>query len=508
MTRQEDYGKHICHDCIGDTFLSEEVMATGTPQKCTYCGRTKETISLDALSDRVQGVIEEHFVRTPSEPDWMDTILLRERVIDLWFPDGQQTQDLVFDIADVSEEIAGDVTEILAGRYAYESAKYGEPNPYDSEAYYEERSPDDTEFKLGWESFCEEIMYRERFFPQSAEPVLREIFEDLDGLASDNGTSVIRKVTPQDEDFPIWRARTAQSDEEIATILESPDTQLGPPPSSFAEVGRMNPKGVSVFYGAMNPETCIAEVRPPVGSHVVIGKFRLLREVKLLDLGALSRVFANSSHFDPDYGFKTAKTAFIRQLVSEISRPVMPKEVDREYLPTQYVAAYLAQKAEPKLDGIIFPSTQTGEAQPTQPGNVQQNIVLFNHARGVDTSRLPKGSETKVNVHSPKSEDDDDDIVIFETVPSSPPEESAIRDRRQGNSVWPINLDDLEEWDNGVPSTLELDIENLEVRRISAVEFHAPGRNVTLIQQTREQRDFLAREISKLVSFDDLDTDF
>ena len=251
-------------------------------------------------------------------------------------------------------------------------------------------------------------------------------------MSTYDGTAVIRKVTPLDEDFAIWRARAAQSDVEIARILESPDGQLGPPPSSSAEVGRMNPKGVPVFYGAMNPETCIAEVRPPVGSNVVLGRFRLLRDVKLLDLEALSRVFPKSSYFDPDYGVKTARTAFIRYLVAEISRPVMPKEVDREYLPTQYVAAYLALRAKPNLDGIIFPSTQTGDGK--------QNIVLFNHASKVDTSRLPQGSETEAKIHSPSEEDDDDDITIIETAPSSPPEKGPTRYEMRGESIRPINL--------------------------------------------------------------------
>ena len=264
LTRQEDDEKRVCHNCIGDDFLSEEIKASGSPLKCTYCACTKESINLYDLSDRVHGVIEEHFVRTPSEPNWIDDMLIREGLIDIWLPDGQQTQNLIFDVANVSEEIAEDVAETLAGRYAYEAGKHGEENPYDSEAYYVERSANDTEFRLSWESFCDEIMYRERFFPQSAEPVLGEIFEDLDGLATSNGTRVIRNVAPLDEDFSIWRARTAQSDGEIVNILKSPDRRLGSPPSRYAEVGRMNPKGVSVFYGALNPETCIAEIRPPV----------------------------------------------------------------------------------------------------------------------------------------------------------------------------------------------------------------------------------------------------
>ena len=108
----------------------------------------------------------------------------------------------------------------------------------------------------------------------------------------------------------------------------------------------------------------------------------------------------------------------------------------------------------------------------------------------------------------PWPEDDDDDIVIFETVPSSPPEEFAIRDGIQGNSMRPINLDDVEEQGDGVPSNLELDVESVDVRRISAVEFHSCGRLVTRIQQTKEQRDSLAREISKLVRFDQVEGDF
>ena len=318
MAPQEDDSKHICYDCIGDEFLSEEVKTNGSPIQCSYCSSSSKTITLEDLSSRVHGVVEDHFGRTPSDPNWMDTILMREGVIDIWLPDGQQAEDLIFDIANVSEEISSDVASTLSGRYAYRAGKYGEENPYESEAYYEERSPDDSNFHHKWESFRDELMYQERFFPQSAEPVLTEIFGDLGALTTHDGTPVVREVTPPDQGFSIWRARTAQSDEELRKILESPDRQLGSPPSSSAEVGRMNAKGVSVFYGAMDPDTCVAEVRPPVGSHVVLGRFQLLRQVKLLDLvlqRALSKVFADASYFEPGYAVKKGRASFIRHLV-------------------------------------------------------------------------------------------------------------------------------------------------------------------------------------------------
>ena len=481
MAPQENDSKHICYDCIGDEFLSEEVKTNGAPIQCSYCSSSSKAITLEDLSSRVHGVIKEHFVRTPSDPNWMDSILIREGVIDMWLPDGQQAEYLTMDIANVSEEISGDVAGTLSGRYAYRAGKYGEENPYESEAYYEESSHDDIDFHLGWESFRNELMYRERFFPQSAEPVLAEIFGDLGALTTYDGTPVIREVTPPDQDFSIWRARTAQSDEELTNILESPDQQLGSPPSSSAEVGRMNAKGVSVFYGAMDPDTCVAEVRPPVGSHVVLGRFQLLRQVKLLDLGALSKVFADASYFEPDYAVKKGRAAFIRYLVSEISRTVMPRDIDREYLPTQFVASYLAHRATPNLDGIIFPSSQTaGDGQ---------NIVLFNHARGIKPYSLPPGMETTVYLRTPteEEEEDDDSIFISEKVPSIAPAAEPPDRRRRGV----IRLSEFDEWEESgdiTAPTLELDIESIKVWAIKRVSYEPRSRSVSRYRETDEER--------------------
>ncbi len=55
----------------------------------------------------------------------------------------------------------------------------------------------------------------------------------------------------------------------------------------------MNAPGISVFYGALDEATCIAEARAPVGSHVVVAKFHLLRPVRLLDFDALTPTSSN-----------------------------------------------------------------------------------------------------------------------------------------------------------------------------------------------------------------------
>ena len=43
----------------------------------------------------------------------------------------------------------------------------------------------------------------------------------------------------------------------------------------------------------------------------------------------------------------------------------MPQEEAREYIATQIVSEYLANRVEPLLHGIIFSSAQTGRADTT-----------------------------------------------------------------------------------------------------------------------------------------------
>ncbi len=484
--------KHICHTCIGDQFLADEVNKEGTPVICSYCGETREAMTLEYLADRIHEVIEDHFERTSSEPDWFSSIMLRERMLDCWVPDGEPVVDLIADIACVTEEIAKDQTELLSGRFRYSVIREGGEDPYDSEAYYEECSPNDQGYRFSWNAFRNEIMYRERIFPENAEPVLEEIFGDPSALETYDGTPVVREVNPSDE-FPIWRARTAQSKEELIAIIKNPAQQLGPPPHKSATAGRMNQKGIPVFYGALEETTCVSEVRPPVGSQVVIGKFSLLRPVKLLDLGALSRVYVNVSHFDPNYSVLHGRASFIRNLVDEISRPIMPQDADREYLPTQFVASYLARKVIPNFDGIIFPSSQT-------EGN-GQNVVLFNHARGVEKYELPVGSE--VEVYLPSFSEDDDSVFVSETTPLNLPDNEALVEKPQRGPIRLFIDEEPGESDEDLPATLNLDIDSVQVLNIKSFTYDLEKQRVRRHRQTTEERDNFNPPVAD-VDFDSL----
>jgi len=140
----------------------------------------------------------------------------------------------------------------------------------------------------------------------------------------------------------------------------------------------MNPAGVPAFYGAFERETCVAELRPPVGSKVVSGQFRLTGKVKVLDFGRFENadLGAAPSFFDSKYHSKMGRRDFLKYLHDAITVPVQPGS-ERDYLTTQVIAEYLATHCKARIDGVIFKSVQESAGS---------NIVLFSHVACAATS--------------------------------------------------------------------------------------------------------------------------
>ena len=379
----KDETKRICAWCVGNPWLTAQVEHRGNLGSCTYCYENRRTVLLETLADWTHQVISAHFVLTPDHPTEPDDFITIALGLD-WERDGLSPAEIVAQEAGLDETIANDVIQLLSDVYSFGAVREGEEDPYDNyDTRYEAVDPNPETFWKLWDRVPNEIQHRARFFNVDAERVLDDIFGDLATLSTKDGTPVIRTLGSLDQDTFIWRARTALSKEKAESILESPAQELGPPPAEHAAAGRMNPEGIPVFYGAMNLTTCIAEVRPPVGSYVVAGKFKLLKEVRVLDMDLLQEVYAEPNYFDPHYSDLSNRIAFLKQLVNELGRPVMPGDEAREYLATQIVAEYLANKTDPRLDGILFRSSQMNfqdQYGPEQERVDDRNVVLFNHA--------------------------------------------------------------------------------------------------------------------------------
>jgi hypothetical protein len=249
-----------------------------------------------------------------------------------------------------------------------------------------------------------------------------------------------------------------QSDEKLEAALRQPERELGPPPFSFAVAGRMNSRGISVFYGTNTPEAALAEVRPPVGSQVVIGKFLLVRSLRLLDLTVLRDVYVTGSFFDRDFARKRKHAMFLDHLSRRITMPIMPDDEALEYLPTQVIADYLAAMAEPAIDGIIYPSAQA------EPGRL--NIALFHKAARVQPSDVPEGSEVSVFLYHYSEDGAEPDYTVMVQPPPKPPSsKGAASNGLDWSSISAV----FKDADPREP-TLRLDRTSLMIHRVTAVQ--------------------------------------
>ena len=439
-------------------------------------------MALEDLADRIHHALQEHYELTPGYPTEPYEYLLESE--GNWERRGDPVKYVIADIAILGEEVARDVRSLLSSLYGdYWTIKDGGIDPYELESQYEERDVNDEYFRVDWRDFRNEVQSRVRFFSPNAEKILGRIFGDLTTLKSHDDKPAIRKVRPNDEDRFVWRARTAYSINELQTILGWPAREIGPPPSKLTPGGRMNAQGIPVFYGALDAETCIFEVRPAVGSYVAVAKFEFIRPVHLLDLDVLADVSVEGSYFDSDFGVRLTRAAFLRYLVREISRPVMPQDEVFEYLPTQAVAEYLANKVAPRIDGIIFRSSQTG-------GN-GCNLVLFNQACHVEQHRGHQ--EGVVNVYVPNfGEDYDNDIVVFVDSPCGSLDNTSAVSMNVG-STGPIGLPDDGSTDTGcageedeeigpyIEPTLRMDVNSITVHDIESVKHAYNTRAVILV---------------------------
>ena len=386
MLLNEIKQKRVCNACVGEEFLAGLIESSSIVNVCDYCGESNFTITAEQLSDYVDEAMQSHFCLTRRDPTGIESSYISWGFADHWDRPGERVGFVIGDIAAIEPEIVGDVLKLLSGRYVRDAFEGGEEDPYDDEAHYEEREHYGDTFDHTWDGFRSLVQHRSRFFDSSVAQMLDDIFGDLQSLQAHSARKFIVNIDPEEEELQIWRARNAGSHRELEMVMQNPYRELGPPPSSKAYAGRMNPSGIAVFYGAKEIATCISEIRAPVGSYVVLACFNLVRPVRLLDLGALAQAPVTGSYFDTDFIKRKERAGFLTRIIEEMSKPIMPQDETIEYITTQIVAEYL--KNHGKYNGLIFPSTQTD-------GNAD-NLVLFNGSCGVE---VPFGTvDNDVNV--------------------------------------------------------------------------------------------------------------
>lgn len=119
------------------------------------------------------------------------------------------------------------------------------------------------------------------------------------------------------------------------------------------------------MYLGDSVDTCIAELRPSVGTRVFMGKFITIRDMVLLNFTSVPKLPARSI-FNPDYDHDMVRAqAFMNGFINEIRRPMSDQDTGSEYLPIQALAEWTRHKG---YDGIVYLGSQNTHGR---------NYVLF-----------------------------------------------------------------------------------------------------------------------------------
>ena len=350
---------------------------------CDFCDETAQVYTLGNLAKMVDEVFSSYYVMSfPKPPDYRQ--------------DGQSSTQAIMHAAGIPENAAKQIREILENWY-YVSIYDGEAIPYSKDTYYIEAPIDTDELEKQWLEFERMLKSEARFFNTRGYELLESIFSAINTLPVKGERSTIVKAGPGLEISQLYRARVFQSEEKLKDALASPVVELGPPPSQLAVAGRMNAQGIAVFYGADTPETAIAEVRPPVGSEVVVTRFDILKTLNLLDLTAFQDLLPKGSLFDLAFNETVRKAKFLKNLSDQMAKPIMPDDQAQQYLITQAIADFLSFHADLQLDGIIYPSVQIEHSG--------VNIMLFNKSSSVIPDKHADNIRLYVNVREYASDE-------------------------------------------------------------------------------------------------------
>ena len=338
-----------CEFCFRDSWLVGFIRTNGDDDKgsCDYCGSgAGTTCSLKTVGSFVREGLSRGYEPDPYHDDRDETYstmeaLRDERVLSSSMDGCGDGDRLLRDLLEASAPSADggkDPARIPLDRF-------GPDSPL---RLIGADDQGDREFDRSWEAFRYYVQHGYRFFDTSDSDETRaDILQPLVWLLES-----LERVLPKH--FTLWRARIPKDGDKPHEFLTWAD-RLGPPPPRDARAGRMNPAGISFFYCGDSMDTCLAEVRPPVGATVWVGKFSLWRELRIVDLTQVPELQAGSI-FDREYDPEIRWVhPFLDGFIRDIRKPVLSEGESLDYVPTQVLSEYLRVQG---FQGVAYPSSQ------------------------------------------------------------------------------------------------------------------------------------------------------
>lgn len=203
-----------------------------------------------------------------------------------------------------------------------------------------------------WEALRNELMYTNRYFPDS----------NLDEDRLSNLLLHLRADTPR---LKWYRSRIQQGD--VAYLIDA----MGAPPKRVTSHGRANPPGIPYLYLGSTEQTAIAEVRPHTGEVLCVADFTLAADLQMIDLRDPKSLISPFFFGDEDQiGAMRNDLPFLERLGQELTRPVLPQGAAIDYVPSQYLCEFIKKAG---YDGVIYKSSVSDG----------MNLALFDPAKAL-----------------------------------------------------------------------------------------------------------------------------
>jgi len=346
----DDWDEAICSECLDDSDLRERIIGYNLSGHCKYCEEDRSHVApfreiADFIGQRMAtffGLAVDQLPYESREGGYQGWNVDTDECLFGCIGLGLKTKN--FDL--LSSDLVDHIGDDAWCDYDWLALEY------------------DASLLLSWEQFCASTKQSRRFFfhaigdSRSTHPDDRSNIQFLDQVA--RVIEAHELIANYDPGYPLFRAR-----ENTAGTFAAAG-ELGPPPSEFArQSNRMNPPGISMFYGAETPELAVAEARSVNAS---VGHFETVRALRILDLASLPKI---PGFFSEATRKERQSLSFLHALSGKMAEPVARDDrVHIDYVPTQIITEFLRdfQFEDGALDGIRYV---------TSLGLDGANVVLF-----------------------------------------------------------------------------------------------------------------------------------
>ncbi|PHV35650.1 RES family NAD+ phosphorylase [Janthinobacterium sp. BJB304] len=351
----------ICIDCVTPAPLKALISTHEKKHPCKFCGIDNAAIEPKVLFDYILDRIAEN---TATEDELSSS--------EYWMLFEGGSDEIALEFLDiVLSEWAGLGDEPYFDElYEYAPKEFKvNSRGMDRHFFADNGLLESNSYEAAWHKFTLDVRHSHRFFNPDAKAFLDSVFSFMAAegdMLKPECTRVISKGEP------LYRARSASDYQGVKKIAKSPASELGATPKTKASSQRMTPNGISAIYCALERETCLSEIRAITGDNVVSIAMTPVNTLKFLDLTKLDQVEAPARTL-LDEGCRDTQNlkAFVASLVKKMSKP-KGRNDELSYLSTQVVFEYLRFRFGSQVNGLVFPSVQTGEKG--------TNVVLFPEA--------------------------------------------------------------------------------------------------------------------------------